>query len=49
MHMLRVRNELAHDYDESVIREHCGAIVGRYIDLFYEFERKAGELLAEDA
>lgn len=48
MDMLRVRNELAHDYDESVIREYCKAIVGRYTDLFYEFEKKAGELLAED-
>ena len=48
MDMLRVRNELAHDYDESVIREYCKTIVGRYTDLFYEFEKKAGELLAED-
>lgn len=49
MEMLRVRNELAHDYDESVIREHCGTIVGKYIDLFCAFEQKVSALVAQDS
>lgn len=44
LEMLRVRNELAHDYDESIIKEHCGVIVGKYIDLFHEFEKKVMDL-----
>ena len=47
--MLRVRSELAHDYDESVIREHCGTIVGKYIDLFCAFEQKVSALVAQDS
>ena len=38
MEMLKVRNELTHDYDGAVIISHCKMIVGKYIDLFYEFE-----------
>ena len=37
--MLKVRNELAHDYDVEIVKEHCPAIVWPYIDLFYEFEK----------
>ena len=36
--MLKVRNELAHDYDGEIVKEHCQAIVWTYIDLFYEFK-----------
>ena len=36
--MLKVRNELTHDYDGVVVKAHCEMIVGKYIDLFYEFE-----------
>lgn len=49
MEMLRVRNELTHDYDESVIRAHCGTIVGKYIDLFCAFEQKVSALVAQDS
>ena len=38
MDMLKVRNELTHDYDCEIVKEHCNAIVETYIDLFYEFE-----------
>ena len=38
MEMLKVRNELTHDYDGAVIISHCKMIVGKYIDLFYELE-----------
>ena len=38
MEMLKVRNELTHDYDGAVIISHCKMIVGKYIDLFYKFE-----------
>lgn len=48
MEMLRVRNELAHDYDESTIREYCGRIVGKYIDLFHEFEETVLALTGVD-
>lgn len=36
--MLRVRNELAHDYDSEIVKTHCRTIVEDYIDLFYEFK-----------
>ena len=47
MDMLKVRNELSHDYDCEVVKTHCNTIVEKYIDLFYEFEEKVEELLKE--
>ena len=44
MEMLKVRNELTHDYDDAVVKAHCEMIVGKYIDLFYEFEKTVKEL-----
>ena len=38
MEMLKIRNDLAHDYDCEIVKEHCNTIVKKYIDLFYEFE-----------
>ena len=38
MEMLKVRNELAHDYDCEIVKTHCDKIVETYIDLFYDFE-----------
>jgi len=46
MEMLKVRNQLAHDYDCDIVKEHCNTIIGTYIDLLYEFERAVKELLA---
>ena len=45
MEMLKVRNELAHDYDCEIVKEHCNTIVKAYIDLFYEFEETVKKLL----
>ena len=46
MEMLKVRNQLAHDYDCDIVKEHCNTIVGTYIDLLYEFEKTVKTLLA---
>ena len=46
MEMLKVRNQLAHDYDCDIVKEYCNTIVGIYIDLLYEFEKTVKELLA---
>ena len=45
MDMLKVRNELAHDYDCEIVKEHCHTIVDEYIDLFYDFETKVKKLM----
>ena len=45
MNMLKVRNELAHDYDCEIVKEHYNTIVQKYIDLFYEFENTVKQLL----
>lgn len=47
MEMLKVRNELAHDYDETILREYCGRITGEYTDLFREFENRVIVLLED--
>lgn len=44
MDMLKVRNELAHDYDYEIVKKHCNTIVEKYIDLFYEFEKTVKKL-----
>ena len=44
MEMLKVRNELAHDYDSEIVKAHCNTIVETYIDLFYEFENTVKQL-----
>ena len=46
MGMLKVRNQLAYDYDCDIVKEHCNTIIGTYIDLLYEFERAVKELFA---
>ena len=47
MDMLKVRNELAHDYDGEIVKTHCHTIVEKYIDLFYEFENTVKRLMSE--
>ena len=49
MDMLKVRNELAHDYDGEIVKTHCRSIIEDYIDLFYEFERKVEQLIKEQS
>ena len=45
MEMLKVRNELTHDYDCDIVKEYCNTIVEKYIDLLYDFENTVKELL----
>ena len=45
MEMLKIRNDLAHDYDCEIVKEHCNTIVKKYIDLFYEFEDTVKRLM----
>lgn len=45
MEMLKVRNELAHDYDCEIVKTHCNKIVETYIDLFYDFENVVKQLI----
>lgn len=45
MEMLKVRNELTHDYDCEIVKQHCHMIVEKYIDLFYDFEKKVKQLI----
>ena len=47
LEMLRTRNELAHDYDGAIIKSACMTIIGRYLDLFYDFRNTVDELLKE--
>ena len=48
MEMLKVRNQLAHDYDGVIVKEHCEIIVTTYIDKFYEFGEKVEALLQKE-
>ena len=45
MEMLKVRNELAHDYDCEIVKTHCDKIVETYIDLFHDFENVVKQLI----
>ena len=45
MDMLKVRNQLAHDYDGVIVKEHCGTIVHVYIDKLYDFKKAVEKLL----
>lgn len=44
LEMLKVRNQLTHDYDCEIVKKYCRKIVDEYIDLFYEFEKNVDEL-----
>jgi nucleotidyltransferase substrate binding protein (TIGR01987 family) len=45
LEMLKVRNELAHDYDGIILKNACQKIIGDYIDKFYEFRQTIDKLL----
>ena len=47
MDMLKIRNELTHDYDGTVLKFHCNIIVNKYIDLFNEFGITVKKLVKE--
>ena len=44
MDMLKVRNQLAHDYDGVIVKKYCHIIVDEYIGKFEEFQRKVDSL-----
>ena len=44
MDMLKIRNLLAHDYDGTILKEHCDTIVQVYIDLMEEFSCQVEKL-----
>ena len=44
MEMLKVRNELIHDYDGDIMKEYCNKIVDKYIDLFFNFKEAVNQL-----
>lgn len=48
LEMLNVRNDLSHDYDESIIKINCEKIIGTYLDLFDELEQTVCTLLSTD-
>lgn len=48
MQMLRVRNDLSHDYDEAILKDCCGKIVSDYIDVFFNFSDTVNKLLSEE-
>ena len=47
MEMLKVRNQLAHDYDGMIVKKYCGQIVEIYIDIFYVFKKRVDMVLKE--
>jgi nucleotidyltransferase substrate binding protein (TIGR01987 family) len=47
LEMLKVRNELSHDYDGSVALFHCQNIVMNYIDKMLELEKRVEQVLQD--
>ena len=45
MDMLKIRNQLAHDYDGGIVKEHCQTIIHEYIDKLYDFKITVETLL----
>lgn len=46
--MLKIRNQLAHDYDGVIVKEHCQTIIHVYIDKLYAFRETVERLLGAD-
>ena len=49
MEMLKVRNQLSHDYDGLVVKEYCQIIVDSYIDKLEEFQARVVAVLQDEA
>ena len=47
MEMLKVRNQLSHDYDGLVAKEYCQIIVDSYIEKLEEFQARVISVLQE--
>ena len=43
--MLKVRNQLTHDYDGDIVKEYCNVIIQKYVDLFYDFRNTIEALI----
>ena len=48
MEMLKIRNQLSHDYDGVIVKEYCQKIIGEYIDHLYAFKEYVVTLLGGD-
>ena len=46
--MLKIRNQLAYDYDGVIVKAHCQTIIHLYIDKLYDFKTVVEELLGEN-
>jgi nucleotidyltransferase substrate binding protein (TIGR01987 family) len=49
MDMLKIRNELSHDYDGEIVASHCVAIINRYVEIMTAFQNKVEELLSSES
>lgn len=47
MMMLKVRNQLAHDYDGMIVKSYRRMIVDVYLNKFEEFQKRVEQLLSE--
>lgn len=47
MEMLKVRNEISHDYDGTILKSYCEKIVENYIDEMKGFEDRVQNLVME--
>ena len=48
MEMLKIRNQLVHDYDGVIVKEYCHRIVQEYIDKLWKFRKRVEEILETD-
>ena len=46
--MLKIRNELFHDYDGKIVEQHCHIIIERYVDMMFVFQEKAEEISTKE-
>lgn len=47
MEILKVRNQLSHDYDGLVVKEYCQIIVDSYIEKLEEFQARVVAVLQD--
>ena len=45
--MLKVKNDISHDYDGKKLKENCEKIVGIYIEHFEKFRDKTDIIIRE--
>ena len=48
MEMLKIRNQLAYDYDGVIVKEYCQRIIHEYIDRLYEFRSHVAAVLTRE-